>query len=572
VKSRTITIALIAAALVHLVGCGEGATVPRDDASAAAAAGAWFTDTTARSGLDFRHESGASGRLYLPEIMGGGVALFDADGDGDLDVYLVNQNRVLPETRRDDDTSNRLYLQQPDGTFVDATDLSGLGDGGFGMGVAIGDIDNDGDPDVYVTNYGPDALYRNHGDGTFEDVTRTAGIRVEGWSTSATFFDYDVDGFLDIYVAVYLDWDASKVCTSTSGRESYCGPKAFPAARDVLLHNNGDGTFADVSATAGIRTVTAAGLGVVSDDFNDDGRPDLYVTNDGHANNLWLNQRDGTFRDDALVLGAAYNLRGIPEAGMGVVAADFDGDGWPDLFMTHLGLETNTLYRNLGQGRGFSDMTDVVGLGLDSWHLTGFGTAALDVELDGDLDLFVANGRVKAAEPHANARVPAPWDELAEPNLFYLNDGSGRFANASAETGELCARVEVTRGVAAGDVDDDGDVDLLVGNIHGPARFYTNQTDRAGTALRIRARDPQLGRDAIGARIRVISGDSVQARTITRGFSYLSSSPPIAFVGIPEGHDVDRIEVSWPGGSDEVFPGGLEPASRVLVRGQGEAR
>jgi hypothetical protein len=528
----------------------------------------WFAEIAREVGIDFRHESGASGALYMPEIMGGGVGLFDADGDGDLDAFFVNQNRLLPAIARSTEDTSRLYLQRGDGTFEDATARAGLGHGGFGMGVATGDIDNDGDVDVLVTGLGPAALYRNRGDGAFEDATAAAGIDVGGWSSSATFFDYDRDGFLDLYVARYLVWEPSKRCASAAGRRDYCGPTAFPPERDVLLHNRGDGRFEDVSDRAGIRGVAAAGLGVVSDDFDDDGWPDLYVANDGYANLLWINQGDGTFTDEAVVQGAAYNARGVAEAGMGVVAGDFDGDGKSDVFVTNLDRETNTLYRNLGGERGFSDVTEAVGVGLGCWNRTGFGTVALDAELDGDLDLFIANGRVTFGERQDGARLPAPWDELAEPNLFYLNDGTGRFALAEEGVESLVGSIDVGRGAALGDVDADGDPDLLLGAIHGAARLYRNDAPRRGRPLAVRAVDPRWRRDAIGARVTLVTDRRRQARTITAGFSYLSTSPPVAYFGVPEGERVERIEIRWPDGTHEAFPAAEGPAL-VLVRGAG---
>ncbi len=545
----------------HGAGTSTGDTPP---------ARVWFTEITEEAGVDFRHESGARGQLYMPEIMGGGVALFDADSDSDLDLYFVNQNRMLPSTTRSTSDTNRLYLQQPDGTFADATERSGLGSGGFGMGVAAGDIDNDSDVDVYVTNYGSDALYLNRGDGRFDDATLKAGIDIDGWSTSATFFDFDRDGFLDLFVARYLIWEATKQCSSAAGRRDYCGPTAFPPARDVLLRNDGDGTFTDVSASAGIRSAAAAGLGVVADDFDDDGWPDLYVANDGYANNLWINRRDGTFTDEGVVLGAAYNLRGVAQAGMGVVAGDFDGDGWPDLFVTNLDFETNTLFRNRGPGRGFNDVTEAVGLGPPSFRRTGFGTVAFDVELDSDLDLFVANGRVTMAEPLPGCTLPLPWAALAEPSLFFLNDGAGRFSLLESEAESLVSGLRVSRGVAVGDLDSDGDLDLVLGHIDGPARVYRNDAPRKGRPLAVRAQEPLLGRDAIGARVSVVAGGRRQVRTITSGFSYLSSSPPVAHFGLPDGAAVLGIEVRWPDGTLEAFPPEEGPVV-LLLRGEGES-
>jgi predicted nucleotidyltransferase len=556
--------------IVAAVGCGG----PEDEAAASAfapdpAVPAWFEEITQEAGLDFVHETGGTGKMYMPEIMVGGAAIFDADGDGDLDLYIVNSNREIPEITVADEPVNRFYRQEPDGTFVDATSSSGLGHGGYGMGVAAGDIDNDSDVDLYVSNLGPDVFFLNRGDGTFEDGTEAAGIAVGGWSSSATFTDFDRDGYLDLYVAHYVEWEPTKVCSSTSGHLDWCGPAAFPPARDVLLRNRGDGTFEDVSARAGIRSVAAAGLGVVAEDFDNDGWPDLYVTNDGYANYLWMNQGDGTFADDAVVLGAAYNMRGVPEAGMGVVAADFDNDGWPDLFMTHLARETNTLYRNLGPGKGFSDLTDAVGLGVESWNRTGFGTVAIDFELDGDLDLVVANGRVHLEPPLPEAKLPEPWNVLAEPNNLYVNDGSGHFRDLGAASGSFSRRYEVSRGVAVGDLDSDGDIDLLLVNAQGPARLYRNEAPREGAPLAVRVVDPSLNRDAIGARVSVVAGERRWVRTITRGLGYCSSSPPVAHFGLPDGTVVERIEVRWPDGPTESFAPATGPAV-LLVRGEGE--
>ena len=287
---------------------------------------------------------------------------------------------------------NRMFRQDETGRFVDVTEHSGLGDGGYGMGVAVADFDNDGLDDVYVTNDGPDRLYRNLGDGRFADVTEQAGIDVPGWSASAAFLDYDVDGFLDLFVTQYVDYDGSLECRGDAGRPEYCGPKESPPLHDVLLHNNGAGTFSDVSVASGIAMARAAGLGVACDDFNGDGRVDIYVTNDAYANHLWINRGDGTFSEQAVLFGAAYNFNGQAEAGMGIVSADFDHDGNVDLFMTHLVSESNTFYRNLGEGRGFTDESGQSGLAATSMVFTGFGTVALDADLDGDLDLAIVNG------------------------------------------------------------------------------------------------------------------------------------------------------------------------------------
>ncbi len=538
----------------------------KDSASSAA----WFTDITQEVGLDFVHETGATGALLSPEIMAGGAAFLDFDNDGDLDIYLTNGALGLDNTEKSESPVNRLYRQEADGRFVDVTEASGLGDRGYGMGMAVGDIDNDGDVDVYVTNYGPDRLYRNNGNGIFEDVTAEARIDVHGWSASASFFDYDRDGFLDLYVTRYVDYDPSRNCFDQAGRPEYCGPKVFPGVHDVLLHNNGNGTFTNVSQAAGMISVASAGLGVVCEDLNEDGWTDVYVANDADANQLWINQGDGTFHDEALIRGAAYNMHGQAEAGMGVVAADFDGDGHPDLFMTHLVNESNTLYRNLGEDLGFEDVASVAGLARPSMAYTGFGTAAFDAELDGDLDILVVNGRVNNGKPIPGNKLAPLWQQYPEPNLFYTNDGAGRFKLIEQPVSALSAVLEISRGLAVGDIDSDGDIDLLITNTQGPARLYRNDVPRKGHWLIIRAVDPRLRRDAIGARVTVFSADRRVVRMINPGFSYQSSSDPRAHFGLGNSTRVDRIVIRWPDGLRERF--GATPVDRVLrlVRGSGE--
>lgn len=530
----------------------------------------WFVEITAEVGLDFVHQTGADGGLHLQEVMSSGCALFDYDNDGDLDIYLTNGAFDLGKTQNANGPANQLYRQEADGRFVNVTNESGLGDRGYGMGVAIGDIDNDGDADVYVTNYGPDHLYRNRGDGTFEDITTAAGIAVDGWSASAGFVDYDRDGFLDLYVTRYLKYRPNNECFDLTGRRTYCGPKPFRPVPDVLLHNNGDGTFTDVTEQAGLSQVFGHGLGVVFHDFNADGWLDIYVANDGDANQLWINQQDGTFRDEALFQGVALNWHGVGEAGMGVVLADFDNDLDFDLFMTHLRAESNTLYRNEGVGRGFTDATATCGLGPSSVAYTGFGTAAFDADLDGDLDLMVANGRVAYGDLLEGVEIPPPWDILAEPNLFYLNDGTGSFELIAEPVASLCGRVEISRALAAGDIDNDGDIDLLLTNGQGRARLFRNDVPRRGNWLTIRALDPTLGRDAIGARVTVHCGARRFVRTIGRCFSYLSSNDPRAHFGLGQVERVDRINVVWPDGTSEDFSGVAVDREVKLVRGKGE--
>ncbi|HSE41227.1 MAG TPA: CRTAC1 family protein, partial [Acidobacteriota bacterium] len=431
-----------------------------------------------------------------------------------------------------------------------------------------GDIDNDGFIDVFVANYGPNKLYRNNGDSTFTDISQKAGIHNSAWGTAAVLFDYDRDGFLDIFVANYVTFDPPVICTDKAGKRDYCGPQAYQGEPDVLYHNNRDGTFTDVSMKSGIGRIVSKGLGVVAADFDMDHWPDIYVANDGEPNQLWINQHNGTFIDVALPLGAAVNAAGQAEAGMGIALGDIDADNDPDLFITHLRGETNTLFRHAGKS-GFQDDTASSGIAAFSLPYTGFGTGYFDFDHDGDLDVAVVNGRVTRGPLLTKTKPPKYWDHYAEPNLLYENDGSGRFTARNNEAGTFASDIENSRGLAFGDVDNDGDIDLLVTNDGGPAQLYRNDVKDKGHWLSIRAKDPLLKRDAIGASITVTVGGKNITRFVAPAYSYLSSNDPRVHFGLGKATLVDQILIVWPDGSSEKFEGVKADQFLILEKGKG---
>jgi hypothetical protein len=527
-----------------------------------------FSDVTDAVKLNFIHDPGVDSSYFMPESIGAGAAFFDYDNDGDLDIYLINGGPHGRGKNRSSQSPNRLFRQEQDGTFSDVTDVSGLGHTGYGMGVAVGDIDNDGDLDVYLSNYGPDVLYQNNGDGTFTDITRQARIRNDLWGCSATFLDDNLDGYLDIYVTNYVAFNPAGYCMDNAGRRDYCGPKGFPGVPDVLFRNNGNGTFTDVSRVSGIASAASRGLGVVSADFNNDHLPDLYVANDADPNNLWINRGDGTFRDMALRLGAAFNELGQAEAGMGIAIGDIENDGDPDLFISHVRFESNTLYL-LEQNIGFYDNSAPAGLAGPSMPYTGFGTGFFDFDHDGDLDLAVANGRVTRGVLLTNRKPAQYWDHYAEPNMLFENLGNGKFQTLTS--GEpFSTLVENSRGLAFGDVDNDGDIDVLVSNEGGRARLFRNVAEKKGHWLIVRAVAPELRRDAIGAKVTVFSLEKKWRRDILSGYSFLSSSDPRAHFGLGDHATVDSIHVKWPDGVQETFPGMEADQIVTLKKGMGE--
>jgi len=519
----------------------------------------WFV--TVDAGFDFRHEPAKEIRFWFPEILGSGAAFLDYDGDGDLDIYVVQSGDLkLPAAER---PGNRLYANQGGGRFVDVTDSAGVGDRGYGMGCTTGDYDADGDTDLYITNHGPNVLYRNEGDGTFSDVTEEFGVGHDAWGTSCAFLDYDLDGDLDLFVANYLNWSREREldCKSPQGEPDYCHPNNFKSpAMDVLYRNDGE-HFTDVTETSGVSSSYGNGLGVAVGDFDLDGRPDIYVANDEMSNLLWMNKGDGKFVDDALVRGCAVNMNGTAEAGMGVASVDIDEDGDLDLFMTHLRNETNTFYFN--KNGVFRDRTSSTGLGSSSLQYTGFGTGFADFNLDGHLDLYVVNGRVGNWVPYFNEA-----NIYAEPDQLFHGLGAGKFEESSAPGGLAEPHYGASRGAAFGDYDNDGDIDIAIVDNRGSLRLLRNEAPRAGSWLQLSVIGPS-GSDAIGARVRVEAAGGAQHRVIQTSYSFCSANDPRAHFGLGAATQADEVRVDWLIGDPELF-GPLEAGkSHTLVQGEG---
>jgi hypothetical protein len=565
-RQRTAFLPVVAGLVVAitLAGCsragGASATGARD-ARPASKSAALYREVTAEVGLAFRHHVTVGGSYALPEIMGSGVAVFDADGDGRLDLYFLDAGE-----KKGQGAPDRLFLRTPEGKYRDATDGAGLDQNGYGTGVAAGDLDNDGDVDLYVGNYGPDELFLNDGAGRFTDATARAGIAGDRWTSSVGIADWDLDGFLDLWVVTYVKFDPAVQCTRLDGRRDYCPPKAYEGDVDVLYKNRGDAMFQDVTAAAGPAGVARNGLGVITDDFNGDGWPDVYVANDGQANDLWINQKNGKFADEALAWGVAVSGAGLSQASMGVALGDVDQDADLDLFVTNLVNETNTLYLRVDE-LGFGDGTARSRIAELSRPYTGFGAVFLDADRDGDLDLAVVNGRVERAPLFPGAAIDAHWNEYAERNQLLLNDGGGVFDEGGG--GAFAGHAEIGRGLAAADLDGDGDLDLVVTNVSGPARIFDNVAT-SGHWLSVRTRDEQLKREVVGARIVVRAGGKAHRRVVGPASSYLTSCVTPAHFGLGDATQVDSIEVTWPGGAVEKFAG--TPADReiTVVRGKGQ--
>jgi enediyne biosynthesis protein E4 len=524
-----------------------------------------FREVAEEVGLKFHHFTGATGEFLMPEIMGAGVALFDYDNDGDLDVYLV-QGTTFDPTQDPRHAKfppapgwkpgNRLFRNLLSETgklqFEDVTEKAGVGHIGYGMGVAVGDYDNDGFQDLYVTNFGRNVLYHNNGDGTFTDVTAKAGVDDPHWSSSAAWVDFDRDGRLDLFVANYLDFNVkgNKQCYASTGERDYCTPKMYQPVPARLFRNRGNGTFEDVTEAAGIGAAVGPGLGVVCADFNSDGWPDIYVANDGAAAHLWINQRNGTFKERSLLSGTAYDSEGAPQAGMGVAVGDFDNDGDEDILKTNLTNEGCNLYVNDGRGN-FYDASAELGLLLPTFPYTGFGTEWLDYDNDGRLDLFIANGAVNRMESLRGS--PYPFNQ---PNQLFHNDGDGKkFREMTGVAGPAFAISEVGRGAAFGDINNDGAIDIVVANNNGPARLLLNQTHSLNRNhwLLVRLEAANGNRFGIGAKIEVHQRGRKLLRRVHTDSSYLSANDVRVHFGLGEDPSIVKLTVYWPTGEAEVW-------------------
>jgi hypothetical protein len=548
----------------------------------------WFTERAQDVGLDFVHFNGMSGRFYQPEIMAPGAALFDYDNDGDLDVYFV-QSRMLgtgapllppPHGGLED----RLYRNdlevRSDGSrvlrFTDVTASSGIKTRGYGMGVATGDIDNDGDVDLYVTGFGRNQMFRNEGDGRFTDVSKASGTDdPTSWGVSAAFVDIDRDGWLDLFVGNYLLYSLQNHidCVGVAGLADYCKPSAYRAQPSRLYRNQGGGKFVDVTIASGVARHFGPALGVSTADFNLDGWIDIFVANDEHDNQLWINQRDGTFTNTALLAGAAVGASGERKANMGVDAGDFDADGDEDLFITELIGQGSTLYVNDGSG-SFEEQSTRTGIRQASLPYTGFGAAWFDFDNDGRLDILAVNGDV-TQNAAALGRKDDPFP-LGQRNQLFRNVG-GRFEDVTRQAGKVFDLIEASRGAAFGDIDNDGDTDVLVVNGAGRARLLINNIGERRHWVGLRLVGATTRRDMVGARVAIVSkseGSAPQAHTLWRRAradgSYASANDPRVLVGLGESSEAPRVRVVWPGGRVEEWPSVAIDRYTTLREGEGK--
>ncbi len=509
-----------------------------------------LADITAQAGLSFQHNSGAFGAKYLPETLGPGCAFLDYDGDGWLDILLVNGADWPGHKRRRSTLS--LYRNNRNGTFTDVTKRAGLDLEMYGMGVAVADYNNDGFPDLLITAVGQNRLFRNTGKGTFVDVTQKSGLGGRSaFSTSALWFDYDRDGLLDLFVCNYVQWSPEHdvFCSVDGKNKSYCTPEAFHGSTCWLFRNRGDGSFEDVTAKCGIFDTTSKSLGVALLDYDRDGWPDLFVANDTQPNKLYRNLRNGTFEDVAVRAGVAFSEDGKARAGMGVDAADFDNSGIAGLAITNFDDEMIALYRQ-GRNGAYSDAALRSGIGQASRLRLGFGCSFMDADLDGHLDLLAVNGHIDETVRNISGN-----HGYAQPPHLFLNDGKGAFRDIAAQVGGGFASPKVARGLAFGDFDNDGDVDILMTTNQGPAYLYRNDVTSGNKSLRLRLQGTKSNRDAIGAVVRLTTPDGTQTRMVKTGSSYLSQSETALTFGLGRRDKADRVVIEWPSGQTQDFNG-----------------
>lgn len=528
-------------------GCRRHAPAPETKAPD----GIRFERVNAAAGIRFRHEDGSSGRKYFPEVMGPGCALVDLNGDGRPDIYLLN-GAPLPGAPPDGSYGNRFYINNGDGTFRDATDASGLRDGGYCMGVCAGDYDNDGFVDLYVTHLGRNRLYHNNGNGTFTEVAARAGVDADGYSSGAAFVDVDNDGYLDLYVARYVRWDVAHdtPCYQNDGAQKtrvYCRPIVYPPAEGLLYHNNHDGTFTEVSRQSGVRVSPGRSLGVIAADFTGKGKPSLFVANDMSANFLFTPAAN-RFQEKALDAGVALSAQGRPQASMGVAVTDYDGDGRLDLACTNFSGEYLALWRNLGDGL-FEDVSGRTGIAAATMRYVGFGLGFPDLDLDGWSDLFVVNGGVTEAVERFY-----PGTSLAQPKLCLRNNGRGVYEPV-AGAGPGLDLPRVSRGAAFADFDGDGRVDVLVANWRDEPDLLRNVTRQHGHWLRLALEGTRCNRSAIGARVEVTAGGRTQVQEVRSGGSYCSQSELALTYGLGAAPQAERVRVRWPGGGVQEWTG-----------------
>jgi enediyne biosynthesis protein E4 len=507
-------------------------------------------DVTATSNVTFQHTHGGSGERYIMETVAAGLALFDYDADGFIDLYFLN-GAALKGTVLDTPPKNALYRNNGDWTFTDVTQAAGVGDLGFGLGVTVGDYDSDGDPDLYINNSGPNVLYRNNGDGTFTDVTQQAGVDCGNQvGAGACFLDIDNDGDLDLYAANYVVFSyETHVPITVDGYRWHVGPRAYPAATDNLFRNNGDGTFTDITNASGIGSVAGTGMGIVAGDFDDDGDSDVFVCNDIKGNFLFQNDGKGKFEEIGLIAGVAYDLYGRENASMGVDCGDFDNDGRLDLFMTDYQGEPPILYRNLGDCF-FEDVTLVAGVGKGAFPHVNWGTGMVDFDNDGDRDLFIACGHT---DDNADYRDDSTKYRVA--NIVLMNTGDGRFVNVSSQCGSGLDPIESSRGAGFDDLDNDGDIDVVILNSQAGPTILRNESASSNHWVDIHLRGAKANRDAVGARVTVIAGNLTQIAEVHGGRGYQGYHGSRLHFGLGARDRIDRVEVRWPGSDTEIFDG-----------------